>query len=100
MADTSEATIPEFKPSPEFLARAQRVQDALELKQPDRIPVLVGLGYLLADMGEVSGPAAKTVFEEMFYTGKKPGEVIVEKGLNESMPRHPRVLCILESLSC
>lgn len=42
--------------SPEQLLaeRSQRVQDALELKQPDRIPVNMGAGYFLADYGGIT----------------------------------------------
>jgi len=35
----------------------------------------------LIDNGTISGKIAKTVFEEMFKTGKKPEEVVKEKGL-------------------
>ena len=44
----------DFTPSPEYLARAKRVQDALELRKPDRIPVLLTMGYLLAEMGKIT----------------------------------------------
>ncbi len=37
----------------------------------------------LIDKGVISGPATKTVFEEMFYSGKHASEVIKEKGLNQ-----------------
>ncbi|NBV51091.1 Asp-tRNA(Asn)/Glu-tRNA(Gln) amidotransferase GatCAB subunit B, partial [bacterium] len=33
------------------------------------------------DQGEISGKIAKTVFEEMFLTGRNPAEIIKEKGL-------------------
>lgn len=35
----------------------------------------------LIDNGTISGKIAKTVFEEMFKTGKRPEEVVKEKGL-------------------
>ncbi len=35
----------------------------------------------LIDQGTVSGTAAKAVFEEMFHTGKRPTEVIAQRGL-------------------
>lgn len=35
----------------------------------------------LIDKGTISGKIAKTVFEEMFKTGKKPEEIVQEKGL-------------------
>ncbi|MFL7838787.1 MAG: uroporphyrinogen decarboxylase family protein [Candidatus Promineifilaceae bacterium] len=44
----------EFISSPEFLARVQRVQDAVELKQPDRIPIILSFGYFLADYGKIT----------------------------------------------
>jgi aspartyl-tRNA(Asn)/glutamyl-tRNA(Gln) amidotransferase subunit B len=37
----------------------------------------------LVDNGTVSGPAAKTVFEEMFHTGKGASEIIEEKKLSQ-----------------
>ena len=53
----------EFVPSPEFLARDQRVKDAIQLKQPDRIPLLMGMGYYLAEMGGVTKQALYEDFE-------------------------------------
>ncbi len=47
-------------------------------------PVTAGdLGQLIQkiDSGEISGKIAKTVFEEMFATGKSPSAIIKEKGL-------------------
>jgi aspartyl-tRNA(Asn)/glutamyl-tRNA(Gln) amidotransferase subunit B len=37
----------------------------------------------LIDKGTVSGPAAKTVFEDMFNSGKQAQEIINEKGLSQ-----------------
>jgi uroporphyrinogen-III decarboxylase len=34
--------------------RAKRLQDAMELKQPDRIPISLGAGYLLAEYGGIT----------------------------------------------
>jgi len=34
--------------------RAKRIQDASVLKQPDRIPILMGAGYLLPEMGGIT----------------------------------------------
>lgn len=36
---------------------------------------------VLIEKGTISGTIAKTVFEEMFSTGKKPEEIVKEKGL-------------------
>ena len=44
----------DFVPSPEFLARVQRMQDAVELKQPDRIPLVLGFGYFLSEYGGIT----------------------------------------------
>lgn len=40
--------------SPAYLARLKRVNDAVELKQPDRIPILLAPGYLMAEMGNMT----------------------------------------------
>ena len=42
--------------SPEELRseRAKRIQDAYALKQPDRIPIILSLGYMLARLGDIS----------------------------------------------
>src|SRR5512135_2727235 len=39
------------KPAEQLLAeRSRRIQDAIDLKQPDRIPIHLTLSYLLAEM--------------------------------------------------
>jgi aspartyl-tRNA(Asn)/glutamyl-tRNA(Gln) amidotransferase subunit B len=37
----------------------------------------------LIDNGTVSGPAAKVVFEEMFHSGKRAGDIVAEKRLSQ-----------------
>ncbi|MDH5781592.1 MAG: Asp-tRNA(Asn)/Glu-tRNA(Gln) amidotransferase GatCAB subunit B, partial [Dehalococcoidia bacterium] len=37
----------------------------------------------LVDKGTISGPTAKTVFEEMFYSGKRASTVVAEKKLSQ-----------------
>ena len=37
----------------------------------------------LIDKGTLSGPAAKTVFEEMFNSGNRPGDIVAQKGLTQ-----------------
>jgi aspartyl-tRNA(Asn)/glutamyl-tRNA(Gln) amidotransferase subunit B len=37
----------------------------------------------LTDKGVLGGPAAKAVFEEMFNSGKKAGDIVKEKGLSQ-----------------
>ncbi len=54
MTDPTQKETSRSTPSLEYLERTKRVQDALALKQPDRIPVLLGLGYLMAEMGNVT----------------------------------------------
>ncbi len=34
--------------------RARRISDAMQLKQPDRVPLIMSIGYLLAEMGGIS----------------------------------------------
>jgi uroporphyrinogen-III decarboxylase len=45
-------TDPDIGKSPEQLLaeRTKRIQDALHLKQPDRIPIQIVMGYMIADM--------------------------------------------------
>ncbi|MBA7507124.1 Aspartyl/glutamyl-tRNA(Asn/Gln) amidotransferase subunit B [subsurface metagenome] len=37
----------------------------------------------LMDKGTISGPTAKAVFEEMFYTGKKASDIVAERKLSQ-----------------
>jgi len=46
---------------------------------PDNLVELLDL----IDKGTLGGPAAKTVLEEMFYTGKPAREIVAEKGLTQ-----------------
>jgi aspartyl-tRNA(Asn)/glutamyl-tRNA(Gln) amidotransferase subunit B len=46
---------------------------------PDHLVDLLNL----IDQGTLSVPLAKTVFEEMFHTGKPPGEIVAQKGLTQ-----------------
>lgn len=53
-------------------------------KEIENTPVSAAqMGDLIVriDKAEISGKIAKTVFEEMFETGKNPGDIIKEKGL-------------------
>ncbi|MDI6870202.1 MAG: Asp-tRNA(Asn)/Glu-tRNA(Gln) amidotransferase subunit GatB [Bacillota bacterium] len=55
-----------------------------EEKELDELPLTPGhLGEMLKliDDGTISGKIAKTVFEEMFHTGKRAADVVKEKGL-------------------
>lgn len=37
----------------------------------------------LIEEGKLSGPAAKSIFEEMFYTGRRAREIMLERGLEQ-----------------
>lgn len=45
-------TDPDIGKTPQqlFAERSKRVQDVVQLKKPDRIPIMMGVGYLLAEM--------------------------------------------------
>jgi hypothetical protein len=49
---TQPYTDPDVGKTPEhlFAERNKRVQDAMQLKQPDRIPVILDASYMLAEM--------------------------------------------------
>ena len=49
---TQSFTDPDVGKSPEqlFAERNTRMTDALQLKQPDRIPIMLGVGYMVAEM--------------------------------------------------
>jgi len=61
----------EFVPSPEYTARAQRLQDALELKQPDRVPIVLWFGLFLADYAGITR-------QELFENPEKAHEILEE----------------------
>jgi hypothetical protein len=58
-------------PPPEFLARAKRLQDAIELKQPDRIPIALGFSFFLADHGGITR-------QELYDNPEKTQEILEE----------------------
>lgn len=54
-----ELTVPETRegnktPEQLFAERTKRMQDALALRKPDRIPIQLGFGYMLAEMGGIT----------------------------------------------
>lgn len=51
--------------------RSQRILDAAVLKQPDRIPIIMGYGYLLAEMGGITK-------QELYENTDKAQELIEE----------------------
>ncbi len=52
MTDSSENQVSQF--SSEYMARARRIDDAMELRQPDRIPIMLFPGYLTAQMSGIT----------------------------------------------
>ena len=53
----------------------------------------------MIDAGEISGKIAKTVFEEMFYSGKPPREIVAEKGLAQISDESQLVVLVREILA-
>ena len=53
---TRPITDPDAGKGPEQLLteRTRRLQDAMQLKQPDRVPIQLSMSYMLADMYDVS----------------------------------------------
>ncbi len=72
MADPTE--MQEKQPSPEYLARSKRVNDAVELRKPDRIPIILVLGYLMAEMGKITR-------QELHENPSKAQEILEELAL-------------------
>ncbi len=64
----------------EFMRALKGAEDADLSGCPVRPEQLASLLKLIED-GTISGKIAKTVFEEMFVTGKDPADIIKEKGL-------------------
>jgi aspartyl-tRNA(Asn)/glutamyl-tRNA(Gln) amidotransferase subunit B len=56
-------------------------QERLEMSELKIQPDALAKMLLLLDKGTISGKIAKTVFEEMFMTGKDPEVIVKEKGL-------------------
>ena len=87
MADYFEATVESF-PQPKIVSNWVMGDFLRELNQahhsPGEAPVTPShLAELLrlADAGTISGKIAKTVFEDMYRTGKRPGAIVAEQGL-------------------
>ncbi|NLZ93594.1 MAG: Asp-tRNA(Asn)/Glu-tRNA(Gln) amidotransferase subunit GatB [Firmicutes bacterium] len=55
--------------------------EGLEITETKLTPAHLVELLKLQDNGTISGKIAKTVFEEMFSSGKMPGEIVKEKGL-------------------
>lgn len=51
--------------------RSQRMMDAAQLKQPDRVPLMMGLGFILAEMGGITK-------QELYENPEKQQELLEE----------------------
>ena len=87
MADYFEATV-ELFPQPKIVSNWVMGDFLRALNHanhsPDEAPVTpTHLAELLRliDDGTISGKIAKTVFEDMYRTGKRPGDIVAEQGL-------------------
>ena len=87
MADFFEATVTEYKDAKAVsnwlmgdITRSLKAQ-GLEIQDSLLTPVHLVAMLKLQDDGTISGKIAKTVFEEMFATGKMPADIVKEKGL-------------------
>jgi aspartyl-tRNA(Asn)/glutamyl-tRNA(Gln) amidotransferase subunit B len=61
----------------------QLKSEELTVEQIKMRPAQIGEMLQLIDQGVISGKIAKTVFEEMFRTGKAPAQVVQEQGLTQ-----------------
>ncbi len=70
-------TDPDVGKTPEqlFAERTKRMQDAMQLKQPDRIPIQLGMGYMLAEMYGVTR-------QEQHENGEKEQEMLEKAALH------------------
>jgi uroporphyrinogen-III decarboxylase len=58
--------------------RNQRVLDAVNLKQPDRIPVILGYGFLLAEMGGIT--------KQELYENPEKAQLLMEEAARRFQP--------------
>jgi aspartyl-tRNA(Asn)/glutamyl-tRNA(Gln) amidotransferase subunit B len=57
--------------------------EELPIEQVKMRPAQIGEMLRLIEKGVISGKIAKTVFEELFHTGKPPEQIVQEKGLTQ-----------------
>ena len=74
MSDDKEGKDSEIVPSPDYLIREKRIKEAFALKKPDRIPIMLFPGYLLADMGGITR-------QELYENPEKTQEILEEIAL-------------------
>jgi len=58
-------------------------EEKMEINETKINGALLGKMLKMMDDGVISSKIAKTVFEEMFYTGKDPEDIVEEKGLKQ-----------------
>ncbi len=61
-----------------FMERKQRVEDAVLLRQPDRIPVFISMGYMLAELGGIT--------KQELYENPEKTQEILELAANRFKP--------------
>ena len=62
------------KPAEQLLAeRTRRMQDALNLKQPDRIPIQLIMSYMLAEMYGITRQHNTKTATESWKSWRRPG---------------------------
>ncbi len=61
-----------------FTERDKRIRDAVQLKQPDRIPVMLPIGYLLAEMAGIS--------KQELHDNPETAQTLLEKAALEFQP--------------
>ncbi len=68
-----------MKPSGQTYAeRERRIQDALDLKQPDSVPIMLPMGYLLAEMGGIT--------KQELHDNPQKAQELLEKAATEFQP--------------
>lgn len=55
----------------------------IDITSVKMLPAHIAEMLALMDKGTISGKMAKSVFEEMFQTGKSPSEIVKEKGMTQ-----------------
>lgn len=97
-------TDPDLGRTPEqlFAERTQRLNDAYQLKQPDRIPIFLGISYLAAEMAGITRQVAHEDFEKgqaaleqaaLYFNGDTNygiwGEPFTSEALGDRMTKWP-----------
>ena len=74
---------PDLEKSPEQLLaeRTKRVDDAVQLKQPDRVPIFAGFGYMLPEIGGVT--------RQEFQDNPQKAQELLEQAALEYQPDVP-----------